>query len=1085
MGSPETDIQESAATTGSQWLARAGLAVLLVAFAIAAYLWLSRERLAGDAIDDYLDQSGLQASYDIVSIGAQQQVIANVVVGDPAAPDLTIDRVTVGLSLGLGTAGVGSAVVERPRLYGSYRDAALSFGALDPFLFGETDSETSGLPAIDVTVVDGGARLETDFGVVGAFLEGEGALDDGFAGKLAVLMPEAGVEGCKAQRITAYGDLTTSRGVPGFDGPLRLRGVACKGFEMANADIRARLSTEADFAKLDGAFEIGTGALSFADAQAEGLLGRVTLSLGNGSLVLDHDATIEILQTPFAELASLRADGAVRSARGFSETSWNAQIEGEDVTIAGATNTAFDDAIEASEGTLAAPLLAKLERGLAGAARAANLRGDVTARLEGDAFSLVVPEARLRAVSGETVLALSRLSWSRVDAASETRLTGNILTGGADMPRITGRIDQSDNGPLTARLSVAPYQAGADRLSIPNLIVRGLRGGGYAFNGVLNASGAIPGGLVEELQVPLIGSISASGALRAGMECTDLRFEALKTYDLSLDARALSICPWEDEPMVSYDTELALDIFTEELSLAGNLGGSPLNLSADLARLTYPGGFQIGAVAANLGEADSELRFQSDIIYGDFDGPLSGVFAGASAELEAVPLDLSEMDGVWTYVDDDLRISNTRFTVTDRPSEEPLPRFNPVSSQGAALVLSDGSIAVRADLQHKSSGVALAKMAIGHKLESGEGAAVLQVEGLTFGAGLSMPDLTPLALGLVADTTGTVTGEGVISWDEDDVTSTGAFRTDDLDLAAAFGPVTGLKGEVRFSDLLNLTTEPDQVIEIGSINPGIEALDGKVRFAMTEGTIIDVADARWPFMGGELVMRPTRLRYGTGGEQNYTFDVTALDAATFVTQMELSNIGATGSFDGTLGITFDADGNGRIDQGQLISRAPGGNVSYIGELTYEDMGAISNYAFQSLRSLDYRQMSVGLEGDLTGEIITRFTFEGVSQGEDANRDFITRRLAKLPIRFKINVRSENFYELATMVRTFWDPDAVPDAFDTGLLSASEVRSGRTSPTPDPTPQEPKTNPSENDALRPRTPEFDESSVQLPESENSP
>ena len=45
---------------------------------------------------------------------------------------------------------------------------------------------------------------------------------------------------------------------------------------------------------------------------------------------------------------------------------------------------------------------------------------------------------------------------------------------------------------------------------------------------------------------------------------------------------------------------------------------------------------------------------------------------------------------------------------------------------------------------------------------------------------------------------------------------------------------------------------------------------------------------------------------------------------TFVTEMELTNLSATGTFDGTVPIIFDADGNGRIERGLLLSRAGGG-----------------------------------------------------------------------------------------------------------------------------------------------------------------
>jgi hypothetical protein len=84
-------------------------------------------------------------------------------------------------------------------------------------------------------------------------------------------------------------------------------------------------------------------------------------------------------------------------------------------------------------------------------------------------------------------------------------------------------------------------------------------------------------------------------------------------------------------------------------------------------------------------------------------------------------------------------------------------------------------------------------------------------------------------------------------------------------------------------------------------------------------------------------------------------------------------------------------------------------------------------------------MSIGLNGNLAGEIITNFDFDGVRQGTGTSQNFITRRLAKLPIRFKVNVRSENFYELATMVRSFWDADYIGNPVDKGLLKAENRR----------------------------------------------
>ena len=144
--------------------------------------------------------------------------------------------------------------------------------------------------------------------------------------------------------------------------------------------------------------------------------------------------------------------------------------------------------------------------------------------------------------------------------------------------------------------------------------------------------------------------------------------------------------------------------------------------------------------------------------------------------------------------------------------------------------------------------------------------------------------------------------------------------------------------------------------------------------------MLAVAGARWPFLGGTLTLEPAtiddRLQRET---RHFALVIAALDAARLVQQMDLDNLAVTGVFDGRLPLVIDEDGS-RIEGGALRSRAPGGNVSYIGALTYKDLSPMANFAFDALRSLNYRQMSVGVDGALTGELVTRLQFTGVTQG---------------------------------------------------------------------------------------------------------
>ena len=168
--------------------------------------------------------------------------------------------------------------------------------------------------------------------------------------------------------------------------------------------------------------------------------------------------------------------------------------------------------------------------------------------------------------------------------------------------------------------------------------------------------------------------------------------------------------------------------------------------------------------------------------------------------------------------------------------------------------------------------------------------------------------------------------------------------------------------------------------------------------------MLAINGAEWPFLDGTMTLLPTQMVLGASEVRHYTLVIKGLNAAKFVERMELSNISVAGTFDGSLPLVFDQNG-GRIVGGILNSRAPGGSLSYVGALTYKDLSPMGNYAFQALRALDYRQMRVALDGSLEGEVITRVQFDGVTQGTGTKRNFITRQIARLPLKINVNIRA--------------------------------------------------------------------------------
>ncbi len=999
--------------------------------------WMSRERIAANVIDDYLARNRVPATYRIVSLTPGRQVIENLVVGDPARPDLTARRMVIDLGVGWSGPELRRVRIEGARLFASYRDGTFSLGALDPLVF-TGSKEPPALPAIDVSLSDARALIASDYGRVGVKLDGKGRLDDGFDGVLAATAPGIGVDGCRAAGATLYGKLVTIRGEPTLLGPLRLRDVACSGVTLARADFGTSLSADRDFAAASGEFTGDAGGLGYAAMRSKTLYGKAMVRLGKSRLALEHDLTLTDVTTPQARLARLSAEGAWRGAADVSSGQWEGTLRGAGLMPAPGLTTSLASAERGLEGSLLGPLVAKARASLGRALDGASLRADATIRHKGSAATISIPEASLASRSGTRVLALSRAGGS-LGVQGLQGMSGNILAGGEGLPSLNGRIAQGKGGGWTMRLAMADYAAGPNRLAIPRLALSGTAGGAFAFEGLASAGGDLPGGAVSDLTLPLEGTWSPSRGLAMGTRCTPVRFASLTLSGLVLNRHNLTLCPEGKAPILAYRDTLRFAARTGALNLAGTLGESPATLSASRVTLRYPQPFAVDNLAARIGTGTNEVRLTAASLTGSLAGTPGGSFAGGSAQLAAVPLDLDAIAGGWTFSEGVLRLDNAAFTLSDRPADGTAARFVPISAQGASLALADNHITADALLRHPGSGRGIVSVALTHDLDTAAGTARLTVPGLVFDKSLQPDDLTPLAEGVVALAKGTITGTGRVDWNGDTVTSGGTFATDGFDFAAAFGPVRGLAGRVTFTDLLNLTTAPDQRVTIAAINPGVEALAGKVQFELTDGTLLGLEEATFPFMGGMLLMRPLVMDFSRPEERRYVFEIIGLDAAKFVTQMELTNLSATGIFDGTVPIVFDANGRGRIEGGVLLAREGGGNIAYIGDLSYENLGTMGNYAFSALRSLDYRQMRVGLGGELDGEIVTSFEFDGVRQGAGTSQNFVTRRLAKLPILFKVNVRSQNFYQLATMVRSFWNPEYVRDPQDLGLLRQDNGR----------------------------------------------
>ncbi|MBX7540433.1 intermembrane phospholipid transport protein YdbH family protein [Qipengyuania sphaerica] len=1007
--------------------------VLSVLFVAGLVAWFNRIDIANDFIADQLEANGLPGTYTVERIGGRTQIISDLVIGDPQAPDLTAERVIVRLRHRFGLPEVAGLTLVNPRIYGRYVDGELSLGSLDSLLFDDSSDEPSGLPDIDLVIRDGRGLVETDYGPVGLKISGEGNLVSGFEGILAASAPDLAFNGCKSNGTTLYGKITTSSAEPSFSGPLRVAAMECDAQQLSVNDLVAEIDATTNALLADPQLEarIASNEARYGSNSAQSLAGTVRAQLKGDAMTSRYSLAARGVETPQALAAVLTAEGMIRSQRNFAALEVESDIEGNGLRLGRSLIAAIEGMATSGDGTLLEPIARRIGSALQSETRGSSLAADLRYRSDEKGYSLLLPQGELTGGSGARLLSLSRLELTE-RGDEPPRIAGNIATGGPGIPRISGRMERSGEGDALFRLSMAPYEAGGSQIAIPRIMIAQGSTGALGFSGEVEATGPLPGGAVDQLSMPVTGRWEPGGQLSMWRECTRIGFRRLAFAELNLAGPGLTLCPPPGKPMLQFGSGGSrFAAGAPSLNLTGALGDTPVRIASGPVGFGYPGTLTARNLDISLGPADTASRFVISDLDAQIGDNIAGTFDDAEIALAAVPMTLMNTAGNWDYTNGRLTIGDASFRLIDR--EEP-DRFEPLVARGAGLTLVDNIINAEAALRNPGTDRVVTLVDIRHDLSTGGGHANLDVEGLTFDEALQPEDLSPLALGVIANADGTITGTGRIDWSPSgEVTSTGSFSSENIDFAAAFGPVKGASGTVEFTDLLNLTTAPNQKIRIASVNPGIEVLDGEIEFSLQNGELLAVSGGSWPFMGGRLILREVDLNLGISEERAYVFEIVGLDAAQFVAQMELENISATGIFDGTVPIIFDANGNGRIEEGILLSRPPGGNISYVGELTYEDLSAIANFAFDALRSLDYSQMRVIMNGPLTGEIVTQVRFDGVRQGEDAKSNFITKQLAKLPLQFRINIKAQ-FYQLITSVKAMYDPASVRDPRELGLLS---------------------------------------------------
>ncbi len=1013
--------------------------MLLIILGFALFAWSQRIAIADRALRDQLKDYDVAVDYEIVEIGPRFQRLRNIVIGDPDNPDFTAKEVDVDLKINLAGAVLRTIWVRGGYLRGSYKEGELSFGELDSLLASDDDTPFE-FPDMALDIANSKMQLDSDWGVIGIGLTGRGHLQRNFNGALAVKSNELNFNDCILKNSRYAGQIKISNQQPSLDGWITNEDIACDAGRITGTSIATELSLSKDFERWRGNADIVLDNAKLGNAANEDIaLRALEANIGFSGNIKRTDLQYELQKTAFfasgIAINDVQTQGEARLA--ISEDGYNIAALGNAAITGASADRSTIDTLRSyrniADNSPIAPLLRIWAPALADSAANFSVTMGYDVAL-GDTVNnqnnIVLDNVKLASISGARVSLSNIITFEKDSQVADWRIKSPVgfAVRGGNLPSLTANIQQGRGDNWSGEIEMPAYTAGNALLALNDMKFQGSLSGSWSFSGSTLMSGAIPSGRVERLSLPIDGQWNPNGGFEFLKGCKNIAFASLQASDLRLQNQNIEICPNGRNSIISSGANgIEVAGQTQSFSAVATLGQSPLSVQSDAIIFSLKDGLVASDVTAAIGESDNLTSFTMRQLTADFGAQaFSGTVQDGTAKIGAVPLDMDGAQLNWIFEDNILSATGS----LDVRDAEQVDRFEPVNIPDLMLSLENGEIAALASIEEPNTKRKLADVDLKHILSNATGRALFSVDNLMFDDELQPEQLTNIVLGVVANVQGAINGDGQIVWDGNAVKSTGKFSTQGLDLAAAFGPVQGLSGEITLTDLLNFESDDRQILTLASVNPGVEVTDGRISYQLLPGQKIQIYGGSWPFSGGRLVLEPTIWDLAEDVERRLTFEVTGMDAGVFLSQFEFASLSATGFFNGRLPMVFDAEG-GRIVGGSLVSTS-GGNFSYTDDLTDYDLSAFGNYAFDSLKSIDYETLTVDMDGNIDGEIITGVRLTGLKQGAGANKNFITKQLAKIPLEFNVKIEA-SFLDLLYLVEGVGDPDATLRRYAPNLL----------------------------------------------------
>ena len=532
-------------------------------------------------------------------------------------------------------------------------------------------------------------------------------------------------------------------------------------------------------------------------------------------------------------------------------------------------------------------------------------------------------------------------------------------------------------------------------------------------------AGSFPGVTLQETR--LSGGFEATRGvegwrIQTGQNrCLDLQTEGIASGAITLKPVSLDICP-EDGRFVREENGIPtgrLSLGDVRLPFATGGSSGELNLVESIvdwrlesslrteiksSSLSMPLMFGSRELTVNgespsllLETGDGPLKFSSSLGASIFGGDLIPANVSSAGFSFSGSVPESGLVG---------RIRSSEVRIEDYRDD---PVYMPLSADLTAI-LENGRVNMTGPLRLQRSGwtIAEAKMDLG--LSDLTGTASLAGRELTFEPGRLQPyDLSDLMRPILPNARGVMRADANFTITRGNLAGTGNVSFDDLSFDTfRLGTISGVSGSVTFSDILKLTTLPDQIVSVETVDPGVPLRNGRIAFQLVDGRSLQLQGARWPFAGGELFVAPTSWELG-GKTELVTITADKLELAELTEALSLNEIRAQGTVSGTFPLRIEGP-DAFLQNATLSADERGGRLAYTGTGldNAKGYGEFTDHAVDALKALDFEVLELRADGNIAGEIEIGLKLLG--------RNPLV--LAGQPFEYDINVTSE----LAQLIR---------------------------------------------------------------------